>query len=59
MSVFVDKEKGSVQYIGHTDFAPGVWLGVKQVTTCSPTSSHLNTVYIKYVEVGMLIDSMI
>ena len=29
MSVFVNKEKGTVQYIGHTEFAPGVWLGVE------------------------------
>ena len=29
MSVFVNKEKGTVQYIAHTDFAPGVWLGVE------------------------------
>ena len=29
MTVFVNKEKGSVQYIGTTDFASGVWLGVE------------------------------
>lgn len=29
MSVFVNKEKGTVQYIGRTEFAPGVWLGVE------------------------------
>ncbi|XP_019857363.1 PREDICTED: CAP-Gly domain-containing linker protein 4-like [Amphimedon queenslandica] len=29
MSVFVNKEMGTVQYIGQTDFAPGVWLGVE------------------------------
>ena len=26
--MFVNKEMGTVQYIGQTDFAPGVWLGV-------------------------------
>ena len=29
MTVFVNKEKGSVQYIGTTDFSNGVWLGVE------------------------------
>jgi CAP-Gly domain-containing linker protein 3/4 len=29
MSVFVNKEKGIVQYIGHTEFAAGVWLGIE------------------------------
>ena len=29
MTVFVNKEKGSVQFIGTTDFAAGIWLGVE------------------------------
>lgn len=29
MSVFVNKEMGAVKYIGTTEFAEGVWLGVE------------------------------
>ncbi len=29
MSVFVNKEMGAVRFIGHTEFAEGVWLGVE------------------------------
>lgn len=29
MSVFVNKEMGVVRYIGRTEFAEGLWLGVE------------------------------
>ncbi len=43
MSVFVSGELGTVRYIGTTEFAEGVWLGVEfrrlsELTIC--TASH-------------------
>ena len=36
MSVFVNKEKGTVQFIGSTEFAPGMWLGIELRTPSMP-----------------------
>ncbi len=29
MSVFTNKEMGMIRFIGETEFAPGIWLGVE------------------------------
>ena len=29
MSVFANKEMGMIRFIGETEFAPGIWLGVE------------------------------
>ncbi len=29
MSIFTSKERGTLQYIGRTEFAPGLWLGIE------------------------------
>lgn len=34
MSVFVNKEMGTVQFIGTTEFSEGVWLGVELRKQC-------------------------
>ena len=34
MSVFVSKEMGAVRYIGSTEFAEGIWLGVELRKPC-------------------------
>lgn len=34
MSVFVNKEMGAVRFIGNTEFAEGVWLGVELRKPC-------------------------
>ena len=43
--MFVNKEKGIVHFIGTTEFAPGMWLGIELRT---PSMFHLSVhVYIE------------